>query len=258
MKLSIVILTRNEAENIATCLDSTMWADECIVYDSGSCDETVKIAREKGARVFVDTDWQGFGVQRQKAQAQAKGDWVLMVDADERVSDSLKQSVKAFIDAHPDKNAVGRALRKNKAFGKNVRFGGWGADRVLRLFPRTKVQFSAQKVHESLVIPAGMEVRDLSGFFDHETYRTLEQYFEKMGKYTTLWADQRAERQCRGGSELMCFVRGAFMFLKKYIFRLGCLDGIVGLKLAWLSSIYTTTKYLKFLERCRTGNFEKA
>lgn len=253
MSLSVIILTKNEAANIADCLESVAWADECIVYDSGSSDATVEIAKEKGAKVFVDPDWQGFGIQRQKAQLQATGDWVLMIDADERVSEKLKKSVEEFIAAHPEENAVGKILRRNRAFGKCVRFGGWGGDCVLRLFPRRKIKFSDQKVHESLSVPAGMKIEKLSGVLDHETYRTLEQYFEKMGKYTTLWAEQRAEKKRKCGSELMCFVRGGFMFLKKYVLALGCFDGIVGLKLAWLSSVYTTTKYLKFLERCR-GN----
>lgn len=257
MKLSVVVLTRNEAENIAACLDSVAWADECIVYDSGSTDETVKIAREKGAKVFVDTDWQGFGLQRQKAQGRACGEWVLMVDADERVSGKLRKSVENFIASHPNADAVGRISRKNRAFGKTVRFGGWGSDRVLRLFPRASVRFGDSKVHESLAVPEGTEVKDLDGFLEHETYKTLEQYFDKMGKYTTLWADQRAGKQKRAGSEFMCFVRGAFMFFKKYILTLGCLDGAVGLKLAWLSSVYTTTKYLKFLERARAEKSAK-
>lgn len=148
-RLSVVLITRNEAELLPDCLASVSWADEIVVLDAGSVDETRHIAAQAGARVFQSTDWPGFGIQRQRAQAYASGDYILMLDADERVTPPLRQAIQDVLQ-HPDPNAVYSCARRNLFLGRFMRHSGWYPDRVVRLYARERYRYNALPVHESL------------------------------------------------------------------------------------------------------------
>ncbi|HEY0720726.1 MAG TPA: glycosyltransferase family 2 protein, partial [Gammaproteobacteria bacterium] len=130
--LSVVMIVKNEASNLAACLDSVQWADEIVIVDSGSSDNTVEIAQRYTSKVFVESDWQGYGIQRQRAQRYATGDWVLMLDADERVTPELRASIEQVLK-RDDRNAVYAVPRLSWCFGRFIRHGGWYPDRVVRL-----------------------------------------------------------------------------------------------------------------------------
>lgn len=149
--LSVVMIAKNEAGLLPDCLRSVEWADEIIVLDSGSEDDSVAVAEGLGAKVFTHTDWQGFGKQRQLAQSYASHDYVLMIDADERVTPELRQSIERVLNA-PDDGAVYNCARRNLFLGRFMRHSGWYPDRVNRLYANQRYRYNDDLVHESLNI----------------------------------------------------------------------------------------------------------
>ncbi len=249
--LSAVLIVRNEAANLAACLDSVAWADEIVVVDSGSTDDTLDIARRYTDQVHVEAHWQGYGVQRQRAQARASGDWILMIDADERVSPALAAAIRGALAAD-DRQAVYALPRLSYCFGRFIRHGGWYPDRVVRLYPREKCAYGPATVHEKLVPAPGMRVLRLSGDLLHYTYRDLQHYLVKSAGYAAAWAAQR-HAAGRRSSLLQGFTHGLACFLRMYVFRLGFLDGRQGLLLAVLSGHSTFVKYADLWTRWHPG-----
>src|SRR5690625_2320332 len=169
MRLSVIIITKNEADNIAACLDSVAFADEFIVVDSGSTDDTREIARQKGALVTRTDDWPGFGPQKNRALALATGEWVLSIDADERVTPELASEIQTIIKQNSP-TAVGYNIARLSNFcGRWIRHSGWWPDYVLRLFKRDSTRFSDDIVHESVLPPAS--VANLKNHLLHYPYR---------------------------------------------------------------------------------------
>ncbi|MBD3897057.1 glycosyltransferase family 2 protein [Halomonas sp. ML-15] len=248
MSLAAVVIVKNEAEHLAACLETLRWVDELVVLDAGSQDASVEIARRYADKVAVDADWQGFGVQRQRAEALVESDWVLMVDADERVTPELRASIEAVLGEAP---AIYRVARLSWCFGAYIRHAGWYPDRVARLYPRGRANYDSALVHEKLTNPQKLPVRDLQGDLLHFTYRDLRHYLEKSAHYAQAWAEQRAARGKRGslaagiGHGLGCFVR-------MYLLKAGFLDGRAGLLLALLSAHSTFAKYADLWVRTRT------
>ncbi|HSJ07227.1 MAG TPA: glycosyltransferase family 2 protein [Longimicrobiales bacterium] len=240
-RLSVVLIVRDEAAQLRACLETASWADEIVVLDGGSRDDTVAIARTFTDHVHVNADWQGFGVQRQRAQSMASGDWILMLDADERITPELRGAI-AQVVRDDDRNIAGAVARLPVCFGRIIRHGGWYADRVVRLYPRERAGYDDTRVHEGVRLPAGMRVANLPGDLVHYTYRDLEHYLTKSASYAAIWADDRARRGRKAG--LADAVGHALAkFLKMYVLRGGFRDGRIGLLLAVLASHSVFVKY---------------
>ncbi len=238
-KLSAIVITRNEAANIGGCLDTLAFCDERIVVDCGSSDNTVRLAREKGARV-VHQDWLGFGAQKNYALSLAAGDWVLTIDADERVSPPLATAITAAIATG---NADGYELSRRSSFcGQEMRHSGWYPDYVLRLFRRGAARFSEDAVHEHAVC-AGRIARLEAPLF-HEPVLKLEHALSRMDHYSTIGAAQLVSSGARV-SFASGLLHGLAAFFKTYVLRAGFLDGRRGLLLAVANAEGAYYKYMK-------------
>lgn len=239
--LSVAIIARNEAHRIARCLKSVAFADQIVVLDSGSTDDTVAIARGLGADVEVTPDWPGFGPQKNRALARCRYRWVLSIDADEQISDALAAEILQVLRAAPAEATVaGYWLRRSSRYcGQVIRHGLWGNDRVLRLFERQRGRFTDARVHESLVCDG--ETRVLEGILVHDSVDSPEDARSKARRYAFLGAEALRARG-RGGS-LQGGVHAGWSFLRGYLLRAGFLDGRFGLTLARLNAAGTFWKY---------------
>lgn len=241
VRLSAVVIVKNAAAKLGACLDSVAFADEILVYDGGSSDTTVEIARERGARVVSDRDWQGYGIQRQKAQAEARGDWVFMVDADERVTPGLAAEIRAALDA--DDPATAYAVpRRTWAFGRYLAHGGWWPDYVIRLYHRDRGRYNDALVHEHVELAPGTRRARFKSPLLHHTYSNLHEYLGKSAAYADFWAEANA-RDGRSASLGSGIFHAIGCFVRMYLWNLGFLDGRPGLLLALLSSHSTFVKY---------------
>lgn len=239
-RLSVVLITRNEAELLPDCLASVSWADEIVVLDAGSSDQTRHIATQAGARVFQSTDWPGFGIQRQRAQAYASGDYILMLDADERVTPALRRAIQEVL-RQPDPGVVYSCARRNLFLGRFMRHSGWYPDRVVRLYARERYRYNALPVHESLET-SGAGIVALAGDLQHLTCRDLPAFQRKQLLYAEAWARER-HRQGRRCGMLAIISHTYGAFLKTWLLRAGFLDGRQGWLLAVVNAQYTFNKY---------------
>lgn len=229
-KLSATVITYNEADNIGACLESLVpIADEIIVLDSGSTDDTVTIARRYTNQVTV-TDWPGFGIQKQRALEHATGDWVLSIDADERVTPYLAREINHALGASPNAEAY-KLPWAVTIYGKRLDFGRSGRA-PLRLFRREGVRFSDAQVHEKILLPDGYRVKTLRGRLTHYTHRDYGHALEKSAQYAWLGAKQKAEKGQKTRTLLYPSLRALTTFIHVYILRLGFLDGPVGYLMA--------------------------
>ncbi|MDP2070951.1 glycosyltransferase family 2 protein [Methylotenera sp.] len=238
--LSVIIITKNEAHDIRDCLASIAWANEIIVLDSGSTDDTVNIAREYTQHVYIASDWQGFGVQKNRALAYATKDWVLSLDADERVDVALKTEINQVLQS-PNLD-IYYMPRLSSFCGRFIHHSGWRPDYVARLFKRGSAQFSNHLVHESLTFtaPAGHLTQSLL----HLSYKNLDEVLDKMQRYAMLGAAELHANNKR--TSLPGAVgHGAWAFVRTYIIRLGFLDGAQGFMLAINNAETTYYKYLQ-------------
>jgi (heptosyl)LPS beta-1,4-glucosyltransferase len=238
--VTAIVLTFNNADSIAECIKSISWADEVLVYDSGSSDETASIVTGLGAQVVVDSSWSGFGKQRQKAQAYAKGEWLLWVDSDELVSDPLKKSIQAALSVG-DKRLVFSVNRLSDFFGRFIRHSGWYPDRIVRVYARDYYQYNDSVVHEKVDCPNSL-VRPLDGDLLHYTSNSFRGYMSKSLRYADDWARQKY-KQGRRVTVFGIVIRTFVAFIRKYVFKVGFLDGRHGFLLALQSSHYTFNKY---------------
>ena len=239
--LSVAIIACNEAHRIARCLKSVSFADQIVVLDSGSTDDTVAIARGLGADVEVTPDWPGFGQQKNRALARCRYRWVLSIDADEQVSDALAAEIlRVLREAPAEATVAGYWLRRSSRYcGQVIRHGLWGNDRVLRLFERQRGRFTDARVHESLVCDG--ETRVLEGILVHDSVDSPEDARSKARRYAFLGAEALRARG-RGGS-LQGGVHAGWSFVRGYLLRAGFLDGRFGLTLARLNAAGTFWKY---------------
>lgn len=240
-QLSVIIITFNEAANIGACLDSVSFADEVIVVDSGSTDDTIAIATAKGARVTVTHDWPGFGPQKSRALALATQPWVLSLDADERVTPELSQEIRQAI-AHGGNSAYS-IPRLTQFCGQWIRHCGWTPDYVLRLFKRDSARFSTDLVHEQVLVEAAKPT-PLESPLLHYSYPTPGHYWRKLEQYSRAWAKQRFA-QGQNTSMLRAFLAGLVAFLRSYLFRLGFLDGAMGFAVCTMQAQAAFGKYFE-------------
>lgn len=239
-KLSVTVITLNEEREIGDCLESVAWADEIVVVDSGSSDRTIEIARKFTEKVVYHA-WAGYAAQKNRAIDLATHPWVLSLDADERVSPELREEIERLLESSP--RAVGyRIPRKNFFLGRWIQHGGWSPDYVLRLFRRDAGRFTERKVHESVTVYG--EIGTLQSPLEHYTYRSMPDYFQRMDRYSTLAAEEMFEAGKRADL-LDLLLRPCATFLKMFLLRQGFRDGMDGLLLSRLYSLYTFTKYAK-------------
>lgn len=253
--LSVILITKNEAANVAGCLASVAFADEWIVVDAGSTDATAQIAREHGATVITTDDWPGFGVQKNRALAAARGRWVLSIDADERVTPVLANNIREVLDAEANghvanlESQAGRGKlagyelsRLSNFCGQWMRHGDWYPDRVLRLFLRENGRFSDDLVHERLMVSGPMG--RLDGELLHDSMPTLAGAIDKMNRYSSGRAIDKVRAGGRGGL-LAAFTHSMWAFVRCYLLRRGFLDGRLGFVLAVYVAEGTWYRYLK-------------
>jgi glycosyltransferase involved in cell wall biosynthesis len=240
--VSAVLITRNASAVLDSCLESLAFADEIVVVDSGSTDATVEIAQRRGARV-VQKEWLGFGRQKQFAVEQAKHDWVLCLDADERVSPELAASIAQAL-ATPV-SPVYRMPRRNRFLGRWLSHGEGYPDWSPRLFNRMNARWSDDLVHEKVLY--AVTPGTLAGDLMHDSSDDLATYLDRQNRYTTLAARQAYELG-RSANMLHLFFSPAVRFLKFYILRLGFLDGVPGLLHISIGCMNSYMKYAKLLE----------
>ena len=244
--LSVVLVVQDAAALLPACLASVAFADDVVVVDSGSSDGTAECAAQLGARV-VRRDWMGFGLQKQFAVGQARNDWVLCLDADERVSPELDRSIRAALEAPV--SPVYRMRRRNRFLGRWLKHGEGYPDWSTRLFDRKNAAWSDDPVHEKVLY--AVTPGTLSGDLLHESAEDLGKYLQKQNRYSTIAARQLFERGHNAGAlqlVLSPFVR----FTKFYVLRLGFLDGVPGLVHTSIGCIASFMKYAKLIELNRT------
>jgi glycosyltransferase involved in cell wall biosynthesis len=247
VRLSAIIITRNEATNIGECLDSVAFCDERIVVDCGSQDRTLLIAREKGARVAFH-EWKGFGAQKSYALSLAQGQWVFSIDADERVTPALAAAIRAAIEKGEADGYEGYEILRWTTFcGQVMSRPPWNQDYILRLFRRDRARFSDDLVHERIICDG--KVARIREPLLHHSVRKLEDALRRMDGYSTLSAQQivASGRKISFASGL---ARGSFAFFRAYVLQLGFLNGAIGFLQAVAIAEGTYYRYMKaWLER---------
>ena len=245
--LSVCIVCCDEEDSIRDCLESVRWADEIVVVDSGSEDRTLDIVREYTGRIEFRA-WTGYTDQKNHAVGLAGHDWVLCLDADERVSPELADEIRDELKriAAGEARACGYAFpRRTFYLGRWIRHGGWYPDRKLRLFDRRRGRWTGLRLHERVEVDG--PTAQLKGDLLHYTYRDIADHLGRMNEFTTLAAGEMVERG-KGMPLVRMLINPPFRFLRMFIFRLGFLDGVTGFIIAVLASYYVFLKYAKLRE----------
>lgn len=243
MSLSVIIIAKNEQAVIRRCLTSVAWADEIVVVDSNSSDNTAEICRELGAKVHTFHNWPGFGPQKNRALKLARGDWILSLDADEEVSTTLRTEIETAI-AQPGEYVAFRMPRLSSYYGRSMRHSGWWPDHITRLFKQGKARFSDDLVHERLLVEGA--VGTLQQPLLHEAFTTAEEVLDKINRYSTASADT-LHRQGKTSSLNGALFHGLWAFIRTYILRAGFLDGREGFMLAVSNAEGTYYRYVKLM-----------
>ena len=246
--LACILIAKNEAGNIVDCLASVAWADERIVIDAESSDRTAELSRAAGARVIV-RPWPGFGAQKNYGIDQVGTEWILILDADERVPPALRDELLERIGHWKAGEPVAYEIpRRNFFYGEWVRYAGVYPDYQIRLFRRGYARYNDVPVHENLIVQG--PIGKLASPFDHFTERRIRDHFRKFGHYTTLAAQEKASRVRRVGASDLLF-RPLVVFVKSYVLKRGYLDGIRGLIVSVFAGMYTFVKYAKLWDMSR-------
>jgi glycosyltransferase involved in cell wall biosynthesis len=251
-KQSVVIITLNEEANIRRCLESVKWADEIVLVDSSSTDRTLEIASEFGA-VIHRPEWRGFGPAKREGVDKATGEWIFSIDADEEVTPELAHEIREAVKS--DGNTAGYYIpRRTQFLGRWIYHCGWYPDPVLRLFRKSDGNFDDSPVHEKVVLKesTGRLRRDLL----HYSYPTLDSYFDKFNRYTSM-AAMKDHREGRSAGAWAILARPLACFIKHYFLKRGFLDGLEGLIISVLSSCYVFTKYTKLRDLARRERVNK-
>jgi len=249
MKISATIITFNEASNIKAACESVAWADEILVVDSNSIDGTREIAAACGARVIINP-WPGFGAQKQFAVDQAQHDWILSLDADERVSDELRNSIHE-LKQKPETDLAGGYRISRRTFYQNrwIRGGGWYPDQQLRLFNRTRGHWKQRHIHESVEMNSGTRVGELGGDLLHYTSPNAAHHHRMIGeRYAPLAAQQMFE-EGRRTSVLAVASAGPAAFIRSFILKGGFRDGFAGFTIASFAAHHAFLKHLMLWEK---------
>jgi glycosyltransferase involved in cell wall biosynthesis len=257
MRISAVIITFNEEENIRAACESVAWADEILVVDSESTDATREIAAECGARVIINK-WPGFSAQKQFATDSAHHDWVFSLDADERVSPELEHSI-ASLHRKEDSDLAGgyRVARRTFYMGRWIRGGGWYPDYQLRFFDRRRGNWGDRLIHESVAMQPGARVEKLAGDLLHYTVHDAAHHRNMIEvRYAPLGA-QQMHREGKRTSSLQAALAGPIAFLRSFVFKGGFRDGAAGLTIAKFAALHASRKHALLHElqnQTRPGN----
>ncbi len=248
LKLTAVITTYNEQDMLQDCLESVRWADELFVVDSFSTDRTLEIARTYNARI-IQHQYEYPAAQKNWAIPQASHEWILLLDADERVTEDLRQEIQALLQSPPKHNAY-HVYRRTFFLGQELKYSGYQRDDVIRLFHRDRCHYEDVLVHEGLKTTG--KLGRLQGRLKHCCWRSFDQYFEKFGRYTT-WAAQDLMTQGRKPHLGNMVLRPWWRFFRMYIVQGGYRDGSAGFVSCVLCSYYVFVKYAKLwhLRRCQ-------
>ena len=247
-KLSVTIITLNEADHIAAAIDSASWADETIVVDSGSTDATVAIARSKGVRV-EHRNWTGWIDQKNHAASLAAHDWIFSLDADERITSDLASEIQSLLASEPPLRGY-RAPRVAYHLGRWVRTTDFYPDYQTRLYDRRAARWRGRYVHESVSVDG--RVGRLHSEIEHYSFRDLRDQIERINAYTTLAARQMHESG-RRASVVDLLIHPPAAFLRNYVLRRGFLDGSVGLAISLVNAYSVFLKFAKLWEVDRVG-----
>ena len=240
--LSVIIITKNESAHIGSCLQSVSWADEIIVLDSGSEDDTVEICKQFTDSVFI-TNWPGFGIQKQRALDKAQGDWVLSIDADEVVTTELRTEIEKALQQQEFNGYY--IPRLSSYCGKQIRHGGWWPDYVLRLFRRNTGYFTESVVHERIVVQG--EIGNLTSPLLHDAFVSLDEVLRKVNDYSSLGAEMLRQKGVQSSLSKAIF-KAFWIFIRTYLLKAAFLDGRQGLMLSISNAEGTYYKYVKLLE----------
>lgn len=246
--VTAVIAAHNESANIEACIATLDWAREVIVVENDSSDDTVARARSAGATVMSPA-FTTIGASFNNGIERAKTEWIYIIAADERCTPELAEEIREVLATRPRYTAF-RVRRRNFFLGKEIRHGGWGADRTVRLF-RREIRFNANQVHENVDVVG--ETGDLRQTFLHYTYPTLDHYFEKFDRYSKSWAQQNHAKG-RRGSATAIFFKPPAKFITMYFLKGGFLDGVRGLVLASLAAASVTAKYARLWALSHRGD----
>ena len=240
MKVSVTIITKNEEHNIEQCLNSVKWADEIVVVDSESTDNTLEIARRFTQKV-VKRKWEGYADQKSFALELTKNDWVLSLDADERCTKELEEEIKQL---NPEDISGFFIKRDNYFLGKKINGCGWGNDYQLRLFNKSRVKLTNRKVHEGFVVSGKTE--KLRSSMLHYSYRNLHDAMIKINQYSTLEAEEKYKKKKVSGTSI--FFKPFIGFIQHFIFRKGYVDGVHGLMVSLMHAITKWQVQMKMWE----------
>ena len=244
MKISATVITLNEEQNLAAALESLSWADEIIVVDSQSTDRTVEIASQFTDRIFI-RPWPGYSAQKNFAAEQARHDWVFNLDADERVSPDLCKEIETLKSAGEPAASGFEMPRRTFYLGRWIKHSGWYPDFKVRLYTRSSGRWRGAYVHES--VESDGQIARLTGPLLHYTVRNASDHHLRIDRYTTLAAEELAEHGKRV-TTLSLLVSPFMAFVRTYVFRLGFLDGLPGLAIAYFAAHYVFLKGLKLWE----------
>jgi glycosyltransferase involved in cell wall biosynthesis len=252
--LSVIIICKNEQHNIRDCLASVAFADEIILMDSNSTDETTSIAKAFTDKIFITTDWPGYGPQKNRALQKATSGWVLSIDADERVSDALKKDILQTIHSNTSFGAF-KILRLSSYCGRMIHHGDWKNDYVVRLFQRSSGQFTNDIVHERFALKKGTTLGKLKSPLLHYSFKSLDQVLNKVNEYSTAGAKHKyQQRQKSSIKRALC--HALWSFIRGYFLRCGFLDGREGFLLAVSNAEGVFYRYAKMIYYQR-NNSEK-
>lgn len=240
--LAVALIVKNEAKHLEACLSTVQgWVDEIVILDSGSTDHTEEISRQFTDKFYVNSDWPGFGKQRQIAQSYVSSDYVLWLDADERVTPDLKKDILDAIEKN-EPNTAYKINRLSDAFGKVIKHSGWSPDWVVRLYKVDEAAYNDSLVHEKVVCSSSVSIKPLKGRLLHFTYDNLHHYLNKTTSYLKAWTDEREGNKKSGLSTAL--MHALSCFIKMYFLKRGFLDGKHGFILAWLATHSTFVKYI--------------
>jgi len=249
--ISVVIIAKNEENNIADCVASALQiSNDVVVADTGSIDNTIEIAEKAGARV-IQLQWLGYGLTRNKATEFAHNNWIFVADADERITKTLATTIHQLV---LDEKLVYGCKRESFLMNKKVRFGEWGRDKVYRLYNKNHTKWDDVNVHENLETNH-LQKRIITGSLLHYTMESMEEYYGKTEIYARLSAEKYLIKN-KKSSWIKKYISPIFSFIQNYIFRLGFLDGKVGFIIAKESCKYVYLKYayLQKLQPSKTSN----
>ncbi len=244
--LSILITTNNEASDIGACLDTVSWADEYLVIDSFSTDETVEIAKTKGAIVH-QRPYEGPSDQKNWGITQAANEWILILDADERVPPALRGRIQSILAQKEIPEDAFWIDRQNYFLGKKIKYSGWQNDKVVRLVRRSKCRYNDKQVHEE-IITEGLSMGHIHEKMDHYTYKSMQHFLQKMDRYAQ-WSAKDHDHKTTYIGVLQLYFKPLYRFVQHYFLKLGFLDGKGGFIISTIMAWGVFLRYAYLLDR---------